>query len=62
MNAVQRQQLPKRCFLDPRDPDYLDPDELNFDEGCEPEPLDLSDDSAADYRMTNYENIINDRY
>ena len=65
--AKQRNSLPSRCFLDPRDPDYLDlpEEEEPNNEDIEPD-IDLDqeyiDQDMADYMMTNYETLINERY
>lgn len=64
--AKQRNSLPSRCFLDPRDPDYLDlPEDEEEYNDIEPN-IDLdqeyTDQDMADYMMTNYETLINERH
>ena len=63
---LQKLSTPKKAFLDPRDPDYIDPPDLDFDDdGYIPDPLDFTDaaadisDDRSDYIMSNYENFIN---
>ena len=61
---LQRISVPKKCFLDPRDPEYIDPPDLDFDSDDDFEkPLDeIYDDRQSDYIMSNYENFINGLY
>lgn len=63
--AKQRNSLPSRCFLDPRDPDYLDLPEEEEEPDDEPYidiDQEYTDQDMADYMMTNYETLINERH